>query len=223
MVIDPRGSQIGPDVGLTIDVVSTDVVGASLRKGQIKFKLPDFQREGIGWQFEIAAHVHEPQVGVAQASIGICARDAEIVVNPESDIAAEIPGSEDAEITRLKVRSRNVLPGRPQVVVVGILTRHLEELIKAQPDRRESRNRSRKYSVRPQFLLRRRSQHHLWDLDKVFIIFRKLEAGILEGLAKIVELGKVNMAGGARGAVLARESRDGITASCQQYDGEDKS
>ncbi len=76
--------------------------------------------------------------------------------------------------------------------------------------------------MRPQFLLRRRPQHHLWNLDEIFIAFRKLESGILEGLAKIVELGKIHMAGGARSAILARESRDRITASGQHNNGENK-
>jgi hypothetical protein len=72
--------------------------------------------------------------------------------------------------------------------------------------------------MRPDILLGWRSQHYRGDLDKGFIVFRKLKSGIFKGLAKIVELGKIDVTRGARCAVLARKSWDRITASGQQYD-----
>jgi hypothetical protein len=77
--------------------------------------------------------------------------------------------------------------------------------------------------MRPYIFLRWRSQHYRRDLDKGFIVFRKLKSGIFEGFAKIVELGKIDVTGGARCAVLARKSWDRITASGQQCDCEDES
>ena len=67
----------------------------------------------------------------------------------------------------------------------------LEKLVVAQANLRHPRNGPREdAALRPQFLLRRRSQHYRRDLNEGFIIFGKLEAGVFEGLVKIVELGK---------------------------------
>ena len=72
--------------------------------------------------------------------------------------------------------------------------------------------------MRPHFRLCRRAKHHGRDLDKGLIILGKLESGVFECLAKIVELGKVNVARAARSAVLAGESRNCVTVLGQQYD-----
>jgi hypothetical protein len=57
--------------------------------------------------------------------------------------------------------------------------------------------------MRPKFFLCRRPEHDRRGLEKRLVIFRKLESGVLEGLAEIVQLGKIHMARAAGGAVKA--------------------
>src|SRR5579863_8822333 len=78
-----EGRILYANVGLSVNVIWTDVVSSRLRKRQIEFELPDLDRERIGGQFEKAAEVDESQVSVAQSAIGVGARDANVVVDPE--------------------------------------------------------------------------------------------------------------------------------------------
>ena len=53
--------------------------------------------ERIIRQLHQPADVDELQISVAQSAVGIGAGHADIVIDPEGDVAAEIAGGEDAE------------------------------------------------------------------------------------------------------------------------------
>src|SRR5258708_32048337 len=81
--------------------------------------------------------MREPEIGVSQRSIGIRARTADVVVNPESDIAAEVARCKDAEQAGLKVCrwdvSAHCSRRELRVEVVRVPAGCLEELVVAQP------------------------------------------------------------------------------------------
>ena len=99
-----------------------------------------------------------------------------------------------------------------QIEVIPVRAHHLKERIETQADRRQPGYRSREYGMRPHFRLRGCAQHHRRNLDECLIILRELEAGILEGLAEIIELGEVDVASTAGSTILTGKSRYSVAA-----------
>src|SRR4029077_3208678 len=108
------------------------------------------------------------------------------------------PGDERSKLSR----------GQLQVEVIAILAHDLEESIEAQSDGRQAWNGPRPDGMRPKVFLRGRSQHDGGYLNEAFVVFGKLEARVFECLPKIVQLGKVHMARGARSSVLPGKRRN---------------
>ena len=173
---------------------------------KVKLKLPDTHAKRVGGKLEESAQVHKFQIAIAQAPIGTGSTNTEVVVHPEGDAATEVPCHEDAEQPRLEVGARDERPrvGKSGGInVVPVLAHHLEESVEANTDWGKAGDRARKDRVRPYIFLGRRPQHDRRNLQESLVVFGKLESGVLEGLAEIVELGKINVAGTAGSAVLA--------------------
>ena len=149
--------QAGADIRLRIDVVAAKIDRASLGKGQVQFELTEPDAKRVGWQLEKTPHINEFQIAVSESAVGIGSRDAEVVIHPEGDIAAEISRHEDTEEARFKVRARNTRRGQGSVIV-SVGAGYLEELVIAQANGRQARNGPGKDGVGPQILLCRRAQ-----------------------------------------------------------------
>jgi hypothetical protein len=202
----------GTEVGLIVNVPTAQVPTACLAEGQVEFKLADAQAQNVGRQFEEAPDIDELQVSVAQAAAGAGAANADVVIDPESDVTAKISGHKYAKQSRLKVgpwdKRSKLSRGQLQVEVIAILAHDLEESVEAQSDRRQAWNGPRPDGMRPKLFLRGRSQHDGRYLNEAFVVFGKLEARVFERLPKIVQLGKVHMACGARSSVLPGKRRN---------------
>jgi hypothetical protein len=98
--------------------------------------------------------------------------------------------------------------GQLQIEVIAIPAHDLEEGVEAQPDRRQAWNGPGPDGMRPKLFLRGRSQHDGGYLNEAFVVLGKLEARVFERFPKIVQLGKVNMARGARRSVLPGKCRN---------------
>src|ERR1019366_8328737 len=83
---------------------------------------------------------------VTEAASGGTSADAEIIVDPEGDAAAEVARGEDAEVAAGEVRTGNELAGGAggiqRVEVISVRAGELEERIKAKPDGRHTWYRS---------------------------------------------------------------------------------
>ncbi len=196
----------GADIGLGVDVVRADVVTARLGEGQVELELAHPEGKRVFGQVHEAPDVDELQVAVAQPAVGVGAGDADVVVHPEGNVAAEIARRKDAEETGLEVGAGNKTRSRRGDASAGevaaIRANHLEVVVHAQPDRRLTGDRARPDGLGPEFGLRRSAQQHRRDLQHRLVIGGELEPRVLEGLAKIVELGEIDVAGAARGVVL---------------------
>ena len=80
--------------------------------GRSSSNWPTRTAERIRRQFQKPADVDELQVAVAQSAGAVVAGDADVVIHPERDIAAEIARREDAEQAGFKIGSRNELRHR---------------------------------------------------------------------------------------------------------------
>src|SRR5712671_41317 len=89
--------QPGADVRLGVDIVAAEIDRASLGKGQIQFELTEPDVKRVGGQLEKTPDINEFQISVAEAAVGVGARDTQVVIHPKSDIAAKVTRHEDAE------------------------------------------------------------------------------------------------------------------------------
>src|SRR5690348_16716932 len=95
-----EGRILGADIGLVPDVPAADVVVARLAEGKIKFKAANTQTECVLRKFSNTAEINELQIAVPEAPRSIITGDADVFIHPESDVAAEITCSENAEDSR---------------------------------------------------------------------------------------------------------------------------
>src|SRR5271169_3100842 len=151
--------------------------------------------------------IYKLEVRLAQSAVGVRPAHANVVIDPERDVAAEIASGKDAEESGLEIGGWDIgrnRPGRRQSIeLITVAAGVLEVVVVAQPNRRDSRYGARPDSLGPQLRVRRSSQHHRGNLQHRLVVFGELEARILEGLTKVVKLGKVNVARAATGAVLS--------------------
>ena len=87
----------GTEVGLIVNVPTAQVPTACLAEGQVEFKLADAQAQNVGRQFEEAPDIDELQISVTQAAAGAGTANADVVIDPESDVTAKISGHEYAK------------------------------------------------------------------------------------------------------------------------------
>ena len=152
------------------------------------------------------ADIDKTQTALTQAAVRVLTGNADVVVNSESNVAAEIACGEDAEKTSLKVRawhcrgnrrnkssSRGLREIRRGLKFVGVFSDDLEVGVHAEADRRLSGNLAGPDGMRPKFRLRRDPEHHWRNLYHGFIVLRKFESGIFEGFAEIIELREVHV------------------------------
>src|SRR5882762_10369883 len=153
----------GTEVGLIVNVPTAQVPTTRGTEWQVEFKLANAQAQDVGRQFEEAPDIDELQVSVAQSTAGAGAANADVVIDPESDVTAEISGHEYAKQSRLKVGPRDerskLSLGQLQVEVIAILAHDLEEGVEAQSDRRQTWNGPRPDGTWPKLFLGGRSQH----------------------------------------------------------------
>src|SRR5690349_7202572 len=102
----PRGTAEGElvaytllrsDIGLFVDVVGTQIDVSSLADGEVQLKLAHAEAKRIFGEPHQPADVHKFHVGVSQCAGRVVARDADVVIDPESDPVAEIARRKDAE------------------------------------------------------------------------------------------------------------------------------
>src|SRR6478672_4887608 len=198
-VLRREGGIYVAEIGLVEDIVAADIDVASLAEGKIQFKTSRAQAERVLLHLEETANIHEFQIAIAQAAGCIVATDVQVGIHPERDITAKVTGGEYAEKAAAEIRLGNERCDRARrnerVKLSTIAAGLLEESIHPQADRGHARNCARPYGLREELFLGRRSQQDRRYLKKPLIIGRELEAGIFKGLAKIIQLGKVGVAG----------------------------
>ena len=206
-------------VRFRVDIVWADINAARLGEWQVQLKLARADAERVFRQLDQAADIDEFQVAVSQAASAVVPGHADIVIHPEGDIAAEVASHKDAEESGFEIGARDDWRHGARsgqcIEAAGVGARELKEVIHAQADGRHTGNGARPDAVRPDILLRRRAQHHWGRFEERLVVFRKFEPGVFEGFAKVVELGKVQMASSARGAVLAGKGRNRIAPGAE--------
>ncbi len=119
------------EISLLIDVPAAEVVATRLGEREIKFELADAEAKGIPRQLHEAPNIDEFQVRISEAARRVVSTDADVVVNPERDVAAEIPRCKDTEQAGREIRSRNKRRNRSwwikSIEVAAVLARQLEE------------------------------------------------------------------------------------------------
>src|SRR5664279_1783251 len=97
--------------------------------------------------------IYELKVGLSQSAVGVGTADADVIINPEGDVAAKVAGGEDAEESGLEIGGWDIgrnRPGRGQSVeLITIAAGVLEVVVIAQPNGRDSGNRARPDRLRP--------------------------------------------------------------------------
>ena len=195
------------DIGLIEDVPAAEVPGTGLADGEVEFELAYAEIDGVGWELDEAAEVVEFEPRIAESSVGVCTGDADVVVNPEGDSAAEVAGGEDAEESRLEVglgdEGADGAGGQGQVEVVAIGADLLVVGVVTEADGWQAWNDAGINGVGPEVGLGGSAEHDGRRLEVGVVIFGEFEACILECFAEVVELGKVDVAGGAGGSILS--------------------
>ena len=170
--------------------------------------------------FRSAADIDELQVPVAEAARAVVTGDADVVVDPERDVAAEVAGGEDAKQPGFKVRQwnegRNCVRRRQRIEARPAAAGELEIVVVAQSNRWNSRNGARPDRLWPEFLVCRSSKHHGRNFQHRRIVRGEFETCILERFAEVIQFGKVDMTSSAARAVLPGESRNGVARPCQR-------
>ena len=155
----------------------------------------------------------EPRI--AEATVRVCSGDADVIVDPEGDTTAEVASREDAEESGLEVglgnKGADGAGGQGEVEVVAIGADLLVVGVVAEADGRKTGNDTGIHGVGPEFGLGGCAEHDGWCLKVGVVILGEFEAGVFECLAKVVELGEVNVAGGTGGSILPGEGWYGVT------------
>src|SRR4029077_15831218 len=96
-------------VSFLINVVRAQVYAAGAGEGEIQLELPSADAERVLGQFKQPAEIDEFQIPATEAAGAVIAADADVVVHPKSNVAAEVPSHEDAEEASLEIAAWNDL------------------------------------------------------------------------------------------------------------------
>src|SRR5215469_8267064 len=194
-----------PNVRLRVNVVGTDPDAARLGEGQIELELPDTKVQQMIRKLEKAADVDELEIAVSQAAVRVRSADADVVVDPESDIAAKVAGGKNAEQTGFKISRRDKRRQRAcrcqRVKPVFAGAGPLEIVVHAQANRWKAGDGSRPDGFWPRLCVGGSSQHDRRNFDHRLVVFGEFETCVLEGLAEVIEFWEIEMACGAAGAI----------------------
>src|SRR6516225_4876729 len=130
--------------------------------------------------FQESADIYDLQIGLTESAVAVCSRHADVVIDPEGDIAAESASGEYAEEAGFEIGGWNVRrwrrPRRKQLVVlVAAAACVLEVVVVAQSDGWLAGNRAGPNRLRPQLRIGGSSQHDRRNLEHLLIVFRELE------------------------------------------------
>src|ERR1700674_2260934 len=78
------------NIALQVNVIGTEIDASGLGERQIQLELAGAESESIGWEMEVAPDVHELQVPIAQPARRVASANADIVVDPECYVAAQV-------------------------------------------------------------------------------------------------------------------------------------
>ena len=143
---------------MVVNVPSAEIPRTGWAEGEVQLELTHSQAKRVGGQLQKTADVYKFQVTVTQATVRASSH-ADIIIHPESDIAAKIPSHENAKEARLKVSARDERRGgvsrQLRVERIPVLAYHLEEGVIAKAYWRQAGNGAWPDRVRPDILLGR--------------------------------------------------------------------